>query len=636
MNYRREIDGLRALAVIPVILFHAGIQSFSGGFIGVDVFFVVSGYLITSILIAEMGENRFSLIRFYERRARRILPALFFVLLCCLPFAWFLMLPSAMKAFSESMIAVPLFSSNFLFWNESGYFDSTSTLKPLLHTWSLAVEEQYYLFFPLFLMAFWKLGKSKLLGILIAVLMSSLFIAYWGVVNKPNAAFYLLPFRTWELLIGACAGFYLHGKAQLHQMQSNSFLSQLLGLLGITLIVYPIFTLSDHSNSFRLYALAPTIGAALIILFATANTLAGKLLGAKSLVGIGLISYSAYLWHQPIFAFARHASDLEPSQTTFIGLSVITLLLAWASWKFVETPFRDKHNFNQKKIFTLSIIGSLAVMLIGFAGMQSQGYLSRYPVEDQYLASLNPNEAGKYVEKRFKNLAMKSFDTTSKKTKVLIIGDSYAEDLVNAMFESGLDQKYQFSTRHISKKCGNLFIDFDGFKPKINPQDLSFCEKTALFRDESLKQLMASSDEIWLSSVWQPWQVNLLSASLKNLERYGKRVKVFGIKDFGEINIKYLLKFPKSQRVLIKNKMSKESTYSNALLRKSIPQEMLVDVPVMLCGENALECPIFNRNGELISYDGGHLTKAGASYFGDLLKIKYFGLLAPANESKVN
>ena len=127
MNYRREIDGLRALAVIPVILFHAGIQSFSGGFIGVDVFFVVSGYLITSILIAEMGENRFSLIRFYERRARRILPALFFVLLCCLPFAWFLMLPSAMKAFSESMIAVPLFSSNFLFWNESGYFDSTST-----------------------------------------------------------------------------------------------------------------------------------------------------------------------------------------------------------------------------------------------------------------------------------------------------------------------------------------------------------------------------------------------------------------------------------------------------------------------------------------------------------------------------
>lgn len=637
MKYRREIDGLRALAVIPVILFHAGFKSFSGGFVGVDVFFVISGYLITTILITEMEENRFSLIKFYERRARRILPALFFVLLCCLPFAWFFMLPSAMKEFSQSMIAVPLFASNFLFWHESGYFDTSSTLKPLLHTWSLAVEEQYYVFFPLFLMAFWKLGKSKLLSVLIIVLLSSLLIAYWGVANKPDAAFYLLPFRTWELLIGACTGFYLYNETKHQRVQSSNPMSQTLGLLGIALIVYPIITLNDHSNSFRLYALVPAIGAALIILFAAADNFAGKVLGAKLVVGIGLISYSAYLWHQPIFAFARHASDAEPSQYTFAGLSLITLLLAWGSWKFVETPFRDKHNFNQKRIFTLSIIGSLIAIVIGLAGTLTQGYLSRYSLQDQYLASLNANEAGKYVEKRFKSLTMKKFDLSNNKTKVLIIGDSYAEDLVNAMFESSLNQRYQFSTRHINKNCGNLFIDFSTFKSKVNPQYLLNCEKTNLYQDMALRNLMQSADEIWLSSAWQAWQVELLPDSIKNINLYRKKIKVYAVKDFGHINIKQLLALEQSKRAIVKNRMSDESIYSNNLLREKIAQDMLVDLPALLCGKGTIECPIFNKNNELLSYDGGHLTKAGARLYGDLLKENYFSLsLSNETKSKVN
>jgi peptidoglycan/LPS O-acetylase OafA/YrhL len=162
MKYRKEIDGLRALAVLPVILFHAGFTTFSGGFVGVDIFFVISGYLITTIIVDEMDKGSFSLLNFYERRARRILPALFFVMLCTLPFAWFWMLPQDLKSFSQSLVAVPLFASNVLFWLTSGYFDTASELKPLLHSWSLAVEEQYYVFFPLFLMLAWKVGKSKI------------------------------------------------------------------------------------------------------------------------------------------------------------------------------------------------------------------------------------------------------------------------------------------------------------------------------------------------------------------------------------------------------------------------------------------------------------------------------------------
>ena len=209
MNYRREIDGLRALAVLPVILSHAGFGLFSGGFIGVDVFFVISGYLITTIILSELDQEEFSIVNFYERRARRILPALFLVMLVCIPAAWFWLLPSDLKDFSESLVAVSVFASNILFCRQTGYFDTAAELRPLLHTWSLAVEEQYYVVFPLFLTFFWKLGRRWLAVTLGLVLVASLAFAQWAVYAKPITAFFLLPTRGWELLVGAFAGFYL-------------------------------------------------------------------------------------------------------------------------------------------------------------------------------------------------------------------------------------------------------------------------------------------------------------------------------------------------------------------------------------------------------------------------------------------
>ncbi len=195
LGYRPEIDGLRALAVIPVILFHAGLPLFSGGFVGVDIFFVISGYLITSIIIAEKIRGRFSLINFYERRARRILPALFVMMLICLPVAWLTLDPSDLKYFAKSLVAVPTFSSNVLFWLESGYFDATAELKPLLHTWTLAVEEQYYLFSPLLLMLAWGLGRKWLVVLLIVAALASLALAQLGAHQATSNAFYLLPAR---------------------------------------------------------------------------------------------------------------------------------------------------------------------------------------------------------------------------------------------------------------------------------------------------------------------------------------------------------------------------------------------------------------------------------------------------------
>lgn len=227
MKYRREIDGLRALAVVPVILFHAGFQFFSGGFIGVDIFFVISGYLITTIIIAELDTKSFSIIKFYERRARRILPALFLVLFTCIPFAWLWLFPPDMKKFSQSLIAVSTFSSNIFFGFTGGYFDPAAELNPLLHTWSLAVEEQFYVFFPVFLLLTWGLGKRNILILLSLVFVVSLVLAQIYVFKQPVAAFYLLPSRGWELLVGAFVAFYLaRPKTQpMKQMKRSSAMS---------------------------------------------------------------------------------------------------------------------------------------------------------------------------------------------------------------------------------------------------------------------------------------------------------------------------------------------------------------------------------------------------------------------------
>ena len=212
MHYRSEIDGLRAVAVLPVILFHAGFDWFSGGYVGVDVFFVISGYLITSIILKEQERSTFSLLKFYERRARRILPALFLVMLCCIPFARFWMLPSHLKSFSESLVGVSVFLSNVLFLFQSGYFAQASELKPLLHTWSLAVEEQYYLAFPLFVLLFWRFGRHRMAVLVAIAAVLSLILAEWGWRHQAAANFFLAPTRAWELLAGSLCAFYLVGK----------------------------------------------------------------------------------------------------------------------------------------------------------------------------------------------------------------------------------------------------------------------------------------------------------------------------------------------------------------------------------------------------------------------------------------
>jgi len=373
LKYRAEIDGLRAIAVVPVILFHAGFDSFAGGYIGVDIFFVISGYLITALILREMENGTFSLVNFYERRARRILPALAFVVLVCLPFAWLWLPPKDLKAFAQSLVAVATFSSNILFWKQSGYFDTATELKPLIHTWSLAVEEQYYILFPLFLMVVWKFGKKVLVTSLLVVFLISILLGQWGAMNKPAAAFYLLPTRGWEILIGAFCAFYLQSRPL---QRDPGPLDQLMSMIGLGLIGVAVVNFDSTTLMPGFIALIPTLGTGLIILFGTPRTYVGRFLSLPWLVGTGLISYSVYLWHQSLFAFARHRMLTEPEEWVFMVLAVFSIKLGYLSWWFIEKPFRNRNAMNRKTIFAFSFASMALLAVMGMVGIAKDGFLN--------------------------------------------------------------------------------------------------------------------------------------------------------------------------------------------------------------------------------------------------------------------
>lgn len=365
MRYRPEIDGLRALAVLPVLMFHAGLPGFSGGFVGVDVFFVISGYLLTLILVTDLAKRRLSLRHFYIRRARRILPALFAMMLVTFPLAWGWMTPAQLRDYGQDVFAVLTFSANLLHLVRDGsYFAPDAELQPLLHTWSLAVEEQFYLLYPLALLLVWRFKSRLLLPTLAACTLAGFLLADWATNNHPRAAFYLLPSRAWELLAGATL-------ALLPPPRRTAWA----GLAGLALIVAAII-LYDADTSFPgRYALLPVLGTGLVLRYATLGTPAARLLSLKPLVGIGLISYSTYLWHQPLLAFTRLRSLSPPTEATMLGAVLLSLLIGWISWRLIERPFRFPPTLR------LSWLAPAAAMLGIFAivGIATNGASFRFP-----------------------------------------------------------------------------------------------------------------------------------------------------------------------------------------------------------------------------------------------------------------
>jgi peptidoglycan/LPS O-acetylase OafA/YrhL len=630
MKYRPEIDGLRALAVIPVILFHVGYTAFSGGYVGVDIFFVISGYLITSIIIGDLEKGQFSIARFYERRARRILPALFVVLVVTSVMAWFVLAQRDFLEYGRSVAAVSAFASNILFISESNYFATAAELKPLLHTWSLAVEEQFYIFFPLLLMVLWRFGWRVVLVVVLIVFAISFGLAYLGVRKMPTAAFFMLPTRAWELMIGSLCAFWLHRARPL----ADGRLADLLGLVGIAMIVVSVALYTPQTPFPSTYALLPCGGAALIILFAHPTGWAGRLLSHRVPLGIGLISYSAYLWHQPLIVFWRYTT-FEMSETDRVVILGLSMGLAYLSWRFIEAPFRDGRFLSRARIFRLSGAALAGLFVFGIGVSLADGVPGR-GVQLSPVALLDYDADNRTLQDRtWDRLRERSadpgyeviandfdltpwFDPADTRAKLLVVGNSFSKDAWNLLTDSrAITDAFQIARY--------------GSQIKNLPASKQFFASPN-FRD---------SDVIVLASRYSAADNRVIEALVDEILRRGKKVAILdstfefpefrgglmtqadrlidqdynaGMRDGAEIARKSEMAifalFEKGRRIPFPE-IARMAATDN-------PYLVVLDRMDIVCPVDLQRCHAMDDRLTKYFYDYGHYTSAGARFFANL------------------
>jgi peptidoglycan/LPS O-acetylase OafA/YrhL len=450
LTYRPEIDGLRAIAVVAVILYHAqitifGYQPFKGGFIGVDIFFVISGYLITSIILKELlTTGSFSFKYFYERRVRRILPALLFVMLVSLPFAWMYLLPSSFSDFSKSILYSLGFSSNFYFhYSGQQYGAESGFLKPFLHTWSLSVEEQFYILFPIVLLVTFKFFRKYLIHILTLGFIISLGLADYGSRNHPSVSFYFIHTRMWELLAGSILAYF---EIKLGHRSKNKTLNLILPLIGLILIITTIVFFKFHFPHPSFYTLPSILGTCLIIWFGNEKDFTSKLLSSKIFVTLGLVSYSLYLWHYVIFSYDYIVEFSGNDLSKKFLLIVVSLSLSLITYYFIEKPARNKNNkFNL--IITIIFLFYFILIVLNIFIIQNNGFNKRLPdilknnnVSKDTIINLLKNSELKICHN---NIDMCIFNNSSNK-KIHIIGDSHMASVTFDLKEKLVSKNYKY------------------------------------------------------------------------------------------------------------------------------------------------------------------------------------------------
>ena len=484
ITYRPEIDGLRAIAVSAVILYHSqiiilGQRPFKGGFIGVDIFFVISGYLITSLILKELiTTGSFSFKNFYEKRVRRILPALLFVIMASLPFAWMYLLPNSFIDFSKSVLYSLGFGSNFYFhYSGQQYGAESGLLKPFLHTWSLSVEEQFYILFPIVLLIIFRFFNKYLIHIFIFGFIISLGVADWSSKNSSSVSFYFIHTRMWELLAGSILAYY--EIKQGHRSQ-NKFLNSIMPSIGLFLITLTIIFFKLHFPHPSLHSLPAILGVCLIIWFSNSNEVITKLLSTKIFVGVGLISYSLYLWHYPIFAFVRINEIGEGNLHLGLMLMIITIL-SILTYYIIEQPSRNK-KFSFKLLSSSIVISFVISIIFNLNVLDKAGYKNRLPEilaknleqdifkkkifeESWRFWHLLKNENGEYC---FNNTSRCSFNTSSTQ-KVYLIGDSHAGSIMYDLKKKIIDKNYQFITSVVGA-C-SFYPGFNMIIPKTSKID---------------------------------------------------------------------------------------------------------------------------------------------------------------------
>ena len=571
LSFRSDINGLRAIAVLPVLFFHSKVEWMKGGYLGVDVFFVISGYLIALQLFTALQNNKFSFADFYLRRARRLVPAYLVVAVVTTVFAIIFMLPYNLKNYGQSLVASSLAFNNILLYLTSGYWSSSADFKPLYHTWSLAIEEQFYFFIPLI---FYILrDKLKIIFFLCAAFFTSFY--FFALTENLEFRFLSLHTRAWELLAGAILAFLLKDGF----IKNNN-----IAVFGL-LLIFAGYTLPGiiYIDLIFLNVMA-VMGTLIIISFSDQNcTFVGKFLSNKLFSLIGLLSYGIYLWHQPLLAFVRLANEVEPSAMVLTLVSFLSIPLAYFTWIFVEAPLKNRIKVPDRRFLLFFILCSLSIILIGFSMHKTYGFRK---INSKYDYGVNPQV---YVDSP-KSFIKNSFDG-NKKIRMLVIGNSFARDYLNIIKESGQISNYDVVYRNI--ECSGIF-------------------------DYKLSQLISGSDVVvfsqnWAQSEFDLNEFNLIKSCVNEAEKINThaRVIVFGVKNFGWNNNFVKFQF---NRDTVDEKVS--ALPSVIYFDKKAKNEIKNYFSLLNFFERGKSMPIFDDKGSFLTYDSNHLTPAGAAYIG--------------------
>ncbi|WP_242186036.1 acyltransferase family protein [Sphingomonas sp. CARO-RG-8B-R24-01] len=592
-----HVDGLRALAIIPVLAFHAGVRGFSGGYVGVDVFFVISGFLITGIILSEKDRGDFSLSRFYVRRSKRILPALFAVLIASYVAAWVLLLPDEMREFGKSLASVAAFGSNILFWKTVRYFGPGPETLPLLHTWSLSVEEQFYIAFPILLLVAGAAGRRFRTPILIAAFALSLALSVWATPISPAASFYLLPTRAWELLAGTMALFVASKGGT-----PPRWVREAITLCAFLLIVGPVVFYTPQTLFPGAAAILPCLGAAGLIVFGAGSSMVGSVLRHRLPVAIGLISYSLYLWHWPILAFARVYSTAGLSVPVRLMCLAATLVLAIGSYFLIERPTR-RATASARVVLTLAIVSSIAVCAIGVITMRANGFPGRFPkfeVRNRHLETLFASGRCTLVNgQSFANWDAK-FCTTNPAAphRVVLWGDSFAGHLAPGL-------------RRIAQARGWQLVHYakDYCPPLLGETPVQ--DKTCRSFNDGILKLTDARTLVIMSGRWSSYDgegvldVGRIEQTVEQLRGRGVRVILVGASPSFGFNALDDYRYRTGKR-------DAPVTFDGMLnrrLQQGVPSALFFNPMPAICP--TYRCDLIDKAGERY-VDNGHLSAHGS------------------------
>lgn len=617
MKYRQDIDGLRAVAVMAVVLFHFGVSTLSGGYAGVDVFFVISGFLISSILMNDAQQSNFSFLQFYEKRVRRLFPALFATIFFSTIVSYFLFMPEEFREFGQSVVGATTYLSNVFFWLKTDYFEGPSELKPLLHTWSLSVEEQFYLIFPFIVWFCYKFSTRLFIYFVVISFLLSFASSIYFIESITSAVFFLSPFRFWELLLGTLVAILLK-----NNKTPNRQVAPTLAVIGLLLILLPLFLL-DKTSLFPGWAAVPScLGTALIIWANNQNTLLNRILSLPIMQFTGKISYSMYLWHWPIVVFYGYWLIRELEWWDTLLLLLVTYLISWLSWRFFEVPFRFQKNraYQPKTTFALTTVFTGVAVIAGFVIWQQKGLPERFPeLEKQILAAEieRKNNVDSACFIRQDDFFDKwNFDACyfpiEGATKTLLLwGDSHAFHLLRGL-------------KHYQSEIGaNILVYASaGCSPLLNT-DIPRNPQCRANNDNVLNLLSHYKiDGIVMAGNWA-WafkvkdenaDLSAVRVSFNTLQERGynplvvNQVPIYPVK-----NPQYLaMRLSESENGPDNYYLAPDYGTGAAKQIKSIlPSENLFNPQEAFCPE--VKCAIF-MNKEIMVSDEAHLSKAGSQY----------------------